>query len=100
MFSLRSTLSPGLNFLFISALSSSGLALSGLAARNMSSSVATVALWRVSRTWARHEGQVKTAEPGDGGFGACSAAVACQLNHSLRQAPSKVCRQSRRVRGW
>lgn len=94
-----STSSPCLYFSCISRSSASGRALSGCARRNISSRVATVALCRVSRTWARHEGQVATMVPADGGLGEFSAVVACQLNQSLRQDPQNVCRQSRRVRG-
>lgn len=48
----------------------------------------------VSRTGARHDGQVK-------GFGLeAEAWEDCHENHSLRQEPQKVWRQSRRVRGW
>lgn len=65
----------------------------------MSSSVTTVALCFVSRTDERHDGQVKMGESGDGGVGDFSAVAAWKVNHSLRQAPQKVCRQSRRVSG-
>jgi hypothetical protein len=59
---------------------------------NMSRRVVTVALGCVVRTEARHEGHV---------YGWIEVAVeAWNWNHSLRQAPQKVCRQSRRVRGW
>lgn len=56
--------------------------------------VVTVALGRVSRIVARHEGHVR-------GFGLLlEALVAWKANHSLRHDPQNVCRQSRRVRGW
>lgn len=58
-----------------------------------------MALCLVSRTGARHDGQVKTEVPGAGGSGAFSAAWACHVNQSFKQAPQKVCRQSRSVRG-
>jgi hypothetical protein len=62
----------------------------------MSSNVVTVAFGRVPRTSARHEGHVY-------GFvlrRACTAAVACHENHSFKQEPQKVWRQSSRVKGW
>lgn len=60
--------------------------------RKMSSSVVTVALGCVVRTEARHEGQV---------YGCIDVAVeAWKANHSFRQAPQKVCRQSSSVSGW
>lgn len=93
------TLSPGLYLASISACSACGFAFSGCATSTMSNSEATVELCLVSRTEARHDGHVKTEEPGTGGSGALVAAFACQSNHSFRQAPQKVCRQSRRVRG-
>lgn len=65
----------------------------------MSSSEATVELCLVSRTDARHDGHVKMGASGAGGSGAFLAASACQSNHSFRQAPQKVCRQSRSVSG-
>jgi hypothetical protein len=59
---------------------------------NMSSRVVTAAFGRVDRTLARHEGHV---------YGWSEVAVeAWKANHSLRQAPQKVWRQSRRVSGW
>ena len=62
----------------------------------MSSSVVTVAFGRVPRTSARHDGQV---------YGLVvrrerAAEVACHENHSFKQDPQKVCRQSSRVKGW
>lgn len=62
----------------------------------MSRSVVTVALGRVPRTSARHDGQV---------YGcvvrrAWTAEVACHENHSFKQEPQKVCRQSSSVKGW
>jgi hypothetical protein len=68
------------------------LPLWGFALRKMSSSVVTVALGCVVRTEARHEGQV---------YGCIDVAVeAWKANHSFRQAPQKVCRQSSSVSGW
>lgn len=66
----------------------------------MSSRVTTVALCLVSRTALRHDGHVKMVSDGDGKVGDLAALAAWKLNHSLRQAPQKVCRQSRRVSGW
>jgi hypothetical protein len=62
----------------------------------MSSNVVTVAFGRVPRTWARHDGQV---------YGLVvrrdwAAEVACHENHSFKQEPQKVCRQSSKVKGW
>lgn len=94
------TLSPGLYFWRISSFSFSGFALSGFAVRYMSSKVLTVALWRVSRTDARQDGQVNLFEAGAGGLGDVSATVCCHPNQSFRHEPQKVCRQSRRVKGW
>lgn len=94
-----STLSPGLYLWRASSFSSSVFALSGFAERNISSRVATVALCRVPRTCARHDGQVKILDPGLGGSGAFSAVVCCQRNQSVRQEPQKVCRQSSSVNG-
>lgn len=56
----------------------------------------TVAFGRVPRTSARHDGQV---------YGLVvrrerAAEVACHENHSFKQDPQKVCRQSSRVKGW
>jgi len=52
----------------------------------------TKAFGWVVRTEARHDGQV---------YGCIDVAVdAWKANHSLRHAPQKVCRQSRRVSGW
>lgn len=48
----------------------------------------------VSRTEARHDGQVNGL-----GF-EVEAWETCHENHSLRQDPQKVWRQSRSVRGW
>jgi hypothetical protein len=93
------TLSPGLYFWRTSSCSSVGLALSGFEARKMSSRLVTVALRRVSRTRARHDGQVKTVAPGAGGFGFVSAEIFCHSNQSFKQEPQKVCRQSRSVKG-
>lgn len=93
------TLSPGLYFASISSFSCWGFTFSGCATRTMSSRDATVELCLVSRTEARHDGQVKTDAPGAGGSGALRAASACHSNHSFRQAPQKVCRQSRSVSG-
>lgn len=56
----------------------------------MSRRLVTVALRRVSRTSARHAGQVKTVVPGAGGFGEVSAEVFCHSNQSFRQEPQKV----------
>jgi hypothetical protein len=90
--SLGSTLSPGLNLSLSACFSSSFFPLSGFAFRNMSSRVVTVALGCVLRTEARHDGHV---------YGWIEvAAEAWKANHSLRQAPQKVCRQSSSVRGW
>jgi len=55
-----------------------------------------VAFGRVPRTSARHDGHVY-------GFVVRrerAAEVACHENHSFRQEPQKVCRQSSRVKGW
>jgi hypothetical protein len=88
------TFSPGVYFFLVSFFSCSVRALLGFACRYISSNVVTVAFGLVSLTEARHDGQVN-------GFGfegvACEA---CHENHSLRQDPQKVCKQSRRVRGW
>lgn len=61
----------------------------------MSNKVVTVAFGLVPRTSARHDGQV---------YGCvtrrdCEAEVACHENHSFRQEPQKVCKQSSRVNG-
>lgn len=93
------TLSPGLYFASISSFSLCGFIFSGCAASIISKSDTTVELCLVSRTEARHDGHVKMGASGAGGSGAFFAAVACQSNHSFRQAPQKVCRQSRRVSG-
>lgn len=93
------TLSPGLYFASISSFSLCGFVLSGCAASTISNSEATVELCLVSRTDALHDGHVKMGASGAGGVGAFLAALACQSNHSFRQAPQKVCRQSRRVSG-
>jgi hypothetical protein len=66
----------------------------------MSRRVTTVALCLVSRTGARHDGQVKTTASGVGGVGAFSTVAAWKWNHSFRQEPQNVCRQSSRVSGW
>lgn len=58
----------------------------------MSRRVVTVALGWVARTEARQEGQVYGWE--------VVALWACHENHSFKQAPQKVCRQSSRVSGW
>lgn len=55
-----------------------------------------MAFGRVPRTSARHDGQVY-------GFVVRrerAAEVACHENHSFKQDPQKVCRQSSRVKGW
>lgn len=58
----------------------------------MSRRVVTVAFGFVPLTEVRHDGQV---------YGWMDVAVeAWNWNHSFKQAPQKVCRQSRRVRGW
>ena len=59
-----------------------------------------MALRLVSRTGARHDGQVKTIASGVGGVGAFSTVEAWKWNHSFKQEPQKVCRQSSRVSGW
>lgn len=59
-----------------------------------------MALGLVSRTAARHDGQVNRGGFDDPEEGGCRGRVACQENHSLRHEPQKVWRQSRRVRGW
>lgn len=59
----------------------------------------TVALFFVARTTARHDGQVTglllLEEAPE-----ARAELSWKANHSLRHAPQKVWRQSRRVRGW
>lgn len=85
---------PGLYFFAISSFSSSDFCLLGFAWRNISRRVVTVAFGLVSRTVARHDGQVNRGDLLDLG---CET---CQENHSCRQDPQKVCRQSRTVRGW
>ncbi len=99
MFRAGSTGSPRLYLASICWRSSSGLCLSGCAFNSISRRVATSGVCLVSLTGARQAGQVKTEEPGAGGEGAFSAAVAWQLNHSFKQAPQKVWRQSNSVRG-
>lgn len=86
------TTSPYLNFSLSAFFSSSLFPLCGCACINMSKSVVTVAFGLVDRTEARHDGQV---------YGWRELAVeAWKANHSFRQAPQKVCRQSRSVSGW
>jgi hypothetical protein len=75
------------------------LPLLGFAARNISSNVVTLASCRDSRTGARHDGQVYGVVPAGNGVEELRDAVSCQLNHSFKQEPQKVWRQSRRVRG-
>jgi hypothetical protein len=87
-------------FLLTSSFSSAVRPLSGCAVRNISSNVVTVALFLVARTTARHDGHVKGVAPGGGGLGDVRLEASWKANHSLRQLPQKVCRQSRRVRGW
>lgn len=90
--SLGSTLSPGRYLSRSVFFSASLLPRSGFALRKMSSSVVTVALGWVERTEARHDGHV---------YGCSEVAVeAWKTNHSFRQAPQKVCRQSSSVSGW
>ena len=93
-------MSPFLYLAEISSLSASLLSRSGFAFTYISRRVATVALCREPRTPARHEGHVNMGAPGGGGVGAESWAEAWKANQSFRQAPQKVWRQSRRVRGW
>jgi hypothetical protein len=105
VFSLSSTFgitfSPGVYFFLMSSFSSVVLPLSGCAVKNISSSVVTVALFFVARTVARHEGHVNGVLPAGGEeLGDLRLEVSWKANHSLRQAPQKVWRQSRRVRGW
>ena len=89
------TESPGLYRWAISSFSAGDRALSGCASRTISSSVVTVAFGRVPRTSARHDGQVNRGEvPED------RCRDPCAENHSFKHNPQKVCRQSRRVRGW
>lgn len=66
----------------------------------MSSKVVTVALFLVARTEARQDGQVKGFDPLMGGLGEFRLVFSWKENHSFKQAPQKVCRQSSRVRGW
>lgn len=103
VFSLSSTFritsSPGVYFVLDSSFSSSVFPLSGFAAKNISSNVVTVALCFVSRTGARHDGHVYGLVPAGMELGLLRAALNCQLNHSFRHAPQKVCRQSRSVSG-
>jgi hypothetical protein len=86
------TLSPGLYILSDSLRSSSVLNLVGFAVENMSSKVETVALCFVPLTDARQAGHVYGCK--------LVARDAWERNHSFKQEPQKVCRQSRRVRGW
>jgi hypothetical protein len=97
---LTSTFSPASYLTLISLLSFSVLPFSGFAARNISSRVVTVALCFVSRTGARHEGHVYGSPVSGSGEGEARCEESWKANHSLRQEPQKVCRQSRRVRGW
>lgn len=90
-----STGSPGLYFFAISRLSCSDLACSGFAFSTISSNVVTVAFGLVARTAARHDGQVNRGAELD-----VRGRTACHENHSFRQEPQKVCRQSSKVRGW
>jgi hypothetical protein len=87
--------SPGLYRCAISSFSSADLSRSGWAIKTMSSNVVTVAFGRVSRTSARHDGQVKRGAEPEGRLRDPWAE-----NHSFKQEPQKVCRQSRSVRGW
>jgi len=90
--SLGSTLSPGRYLSRSARFSASLFPRLGFALRKMSSRVVTVALGWVERTEARHEGHV---------YGWSEVAVeAWKANHSFRQAPQKVCRQSSSVSGW
>lgn len=91
---LGMTCSPTLYRFLSSSISSMVLPLLGLAWRNMSNKVVTLASGLVSRTVARHDGQVKGC-----GF-KVSAWEATEENHSFRHEPQKVCRQSSRVNGW
>lgn len=91
----NNTFSSGRYFFPMSSFSSCGRAFSGLDCRNRSSSVFTLASRLVSRTDDRHEGQVK-----GGRLRASGALEVCHENHSFRQEPQNVCRQSRRVKGW
>jgi hypothetical protein len=82
----------GLYLLLSAAFSSSLLPLSGFDLTKLSSSVVTKAFGCVDRTEARQEGQV---------YGCMHVAVdAWKANHSFRQAPQKVWRQSSSVSGW
>jgi hypothetical protein len=94
------TRSPGLYFSRISSISVVERAFSGFAAVYMSSKVTTVALCLVSRTEARHDGQVNRTSSGAGGLGDRSIFAFWKLNHSFRHAPQNVCRQSSSVNGW
>lgn len=90
--SLGMTLSPGLYIFAMSAFSCSDLPLSGFIFMYCSRIVLIHACLVVARTGARHEGHV---------YGWMLVAVdACWANHSFRQEPQKVCRQSRRAKGW
>lgn len=60
----------------------------------MSRRVVTVAFGRVERTVARHDGQVYGCK-----FVELAVLVAWNVNHSFRQAPQNVWRQSRSVSG-
>jgi hypothetical protein len=86
-------------FFFKSSFSSVVLPLSGLAARNISSKVVTVALCFVSRTGARHDGHVYGVELAGTELGLLREADSCHENHSFKHEPQKVCRQSRSVKG-
>jgi hypothetical protein len=105
LFSLSSTFtntsSPILYFFSSSSFSSSVLPFSGFAATNISRSVFTVALCLVSLTGALHDGQVYGVPPAGIGvaFGVFRDEASWKENHSFRQEPQKVCRQSRSVRG-
>lgn len=89
--------SPGLYCSLSAAFSESLRSLPGSSFNNISSSVVTVAFGLVSRTHARHDGQVYGL---DFGCEEERAAFACKPNHSFKQEPQKVWRQSRRVSGW
>jgi len=67
---------------------------------NISTSVVTVALCFVSLTGALHEGHVYGVPVSGSGEGEARCELSWKLNHSFRQEPQKVCRQSRRVSGW
>jgi hypothetical protein len=66
----------------------------------MSSKVVTVALCFVSRTGVRHDGHVYGVELEGAELGLLREAVSCHENHSFKQEPQKVWRQSRSVKGW